>query len=371
MTRSPATSTTSAAATWSPDGPKGNTLYIGSANQAQGGKVFADNAQSCLSLIHTRVGMLARPAALMSNRAATGGTLLSWKPTANASSYSGRAGAADQCHPRPQADLRGQRTPFDDSMPRVSTPGAPGAGSGHVEHPGRLLPRSPDTTKPYYVDASSGRYLPSTRSWPTTGWAPASPVSNVESSVKDSADAPASFAAASAALAPASASSATVARFRADAVHGSAAERLLLSAREAMALGHPHGGDRRRAPGLTDGDARRERQPGRDRGPAGAPAAVRLDHRNPLTLRRMRLTVLSPVGSRGDVQPILALGRRTGASRTLGDGGHPSQVRPAGHLSGPAGSRRWPRERSVPARQPMPVGVGPDPGAGGCRPGSA
>ena len=57
--------------TLQPGGPNGDTLYIGSANQAQGTTIFQDTDPLCSSGINTS-GSVASPAALMTDAAAAG-----------------------------------------------------------------------------------------------------------------------------------------------------------------------------------------------------------------------------------------------------------------------------------------------------------
>ncbi len=171
-----------------PDGQNGSTLYIGSANFSQGTTIFKSTDPVCSSLVNTS-SAVARPAALMTD-ARERGTLLSWEPSAHASSYEVLRASVIEVTlnlQEPPALPSGFR--FDDEMPILTQPGAPG--STAVTLPVALDFRPIATTdETDYVDPARGRYMYEVIAKDAAGYA--SDPSNFE--VVPSEEPPASFA---------------------------------------------------------------------------------------------------------------------------------------------------------------------------------
>lgn len=208
------------------DGPKGNDLYIGSANQAQGASIFDDHLQSCQSLVH-EPDALARPAALMTDHAAAGGTLVSWKPTAGATSYTVERAAFTSATISVQPGLTVNGVHFDSGDPSVVAPGTPGSIAATLTVPGEFTPVA-QTDEPYYVDSDPGKYLYEVVA--TNSLGEDSLASNSEITPTG---APPTFASAADAVSSPSAAGATIAR-----AQDSAPARLISAAQAAFATGH-------------------------------------------------------------------------------------------------------------------------------------
>ncbi len=139
------------------DGPDGNTLYVGSADQVQGTTIYADNDPACGSLIN-QPGTVAQPAALMTD-ARTHGTLLSWERAPHAARYE-----VLQASYTPLA-LTLQAPPtlpdgwtFDDQNPILVDPGTPGAVQVSLTAPGDFEPVG-TTTSSYFIAPTHGRHV--------------------------------------------------------------------------------------------------------------------------------------------------------------------------------------------------------------------
>lgn len=139
-------------------GPNGQDLFIGSANQAQGTSIFDDQEESCESLVNAKRAGLTRPSALMTD-AVRHGTLLSWEPTPHATRY-----VVEQA-PFFSVTM-GLKAPvtlpdgwqFEDAMPTVTKPGAPGSVTTTLSLPGGFTPVA-TTTSPDYVTSKPGHYV--------------------------------------------------------------------------------------------------------------------------------------------------------------------------------------------------------------------
>jgi hypothetical protein len=142
--------------TLQPGGPGGDTLYVGSANQAQGTSIFQDNDPLCSSGMNTS-GSVAAPTALMTN-ARPKGTLLTWQPVAHATSYQVLESSftpVTLSFTAPPALPNGFR--FEDASPIPTNPGTPGAHQVQINLPGNFLPTG-TTTSTYFVDRSRGHH---------------------------------------------------------------------------------------------------------------------------------------------------------------------------------------------------------------------
>jgi hypothetical protein len=139
-------------------GPGGQDLYIGTANQAEGTTIFDDRAESCESLVNAKREGLSRPGALMTD-SLRHGTLLSWNRTAAATSY--------EVERAPFLSVTlGLKAPptlpdgwqFDDAVPTVTAPGAPGSVSVTLSVPGGFTPVG-TTSSTHFVARSTGHYV--------------------------------------------------------------------------------------------------------------------------------------------------------------------------------------------------------------------
>ncbi len=139
-------------------GPDGQDLYIGTANQAQGTTIFDDRAESCESLVNARRQGLARPGALMTDSLRSG-TLLSWTGTPGATTY--------EVERAPFMTITlGLKAPptvpsgweFDDAVPTVTSPGAPGSVAVTLSVPGGFTPVGTTGTT-HFLAHSTGHYV--------------------------------------------------------------------------------------------------------------------------------------------------------------------------------------------------------------------
>ena len=221
--------------TLQPDSPNGSHLYIGSANQAQGTTVFDDTAPACGSLVKTRSAVsgaaAVKPPTELEDLAAHRGTLLSWKPSGNASSYQVlRAELLPVTLSLKGPPVLPNGFHFEDAAPILTDPGAPGSVQVTLSLPGGFTPVA-TTNKSYFVDSSRhGRYLYEVRAINAAGTA--SGPSNL-AAVPDSRG-PATFAALQQTLA---APIASAARLGSGAGSGSRLQRLLNAARTAWERG--------------------------------------------------------------------------------------------------------------------------------------
>jgi hypothetical protein len=139
-------------------GPQGQDLYIGTANQAQGTTIFDDQADACGSLLKGTRQAVARPGALMTNTLRQG-TLLSWQRSADASNY------VIERAPFFSVTVGLEAPPtapdgwhFDDAVPTVTEPGAPGSVTVTLSLPGGFTPVG-TTASPSFVDPTPGHYV--------------------------------------------------------------------------------------------------------------------------------------------------------------------------------------------------------------------
>jgi len=144
------------ARTLQPGGPRGEDLYIGSANHAQGTTIVDDSEPVCSSLTNRRTAV-APPGALIA-QAAHRGTLLSWKPSPSAVRYEVLAA------PEITVTVYLQAPPtnpdgfqFDGALPIVSEPEAPGSVPVTISLPGAF--RQVATTTNSYLLRAPGHYV--------------------------------------------------------------------------------------------------------------------------------------------------------------------------------------------------------------------
>jgi hypothetical protein len=142
------------ARTLQPGGPHDEELYIGSANHAQGTTIIDDREPACSSLIN-KPHQLATPAAMVSERV-HGGTLLSWRPSADAARY--RVLAASQL----TVPLYLKAPPtlpsgfqMEGAEPTVVAPESPGSVPVQLTLPGSFEPVE-TTTDSFFLAHSSG-----------------------------------------------------------------------------------------------------------------------------------------------------------------------------------------------------------------------
>jgi hypothetical protein len=211
-------------------GPHGQDLYIGTANQAQGTTIFDDQANACGSLVKGTRQAVTRPGAVMTN-ALRHGTLLSWQRSADASNYVIERAPFFSVTVGLEAP---PTTPdgwhFDDAVPTVTEPGAPGSVTVTLSLPGGFTPVG-TTASPSFVDPTPGHYVYEVVAKSALG-ASSSP-SNVV--VAPFGGAPTTFASLRSALGAPRSKRAPVAVIAATA--GSRLERLLMAAETASARG--------------------------------------------------------------------------------------------------------------------------------------
>jgi hypothetical protein len=125
------------------NGPDGEELYIGSANQAQGTMILDDRESMCSSLLN-RPHKVSAPNAMIAQTTGKGrskATLLSWSPSASASHY--EVLAANEVNltlylqPQPAAASGFQ---YEGAEPILTEPETPGALPVNVAVPGQFEP---------------------------------------------------------------------------------------------------------------------------------------------------------------------------------------------------------------------------------------
>ncbi len=140
------------------DGPNGQDLYIGSANQAQGTSIFDDQGEACESLVNGKRQAAARPGALMTE-SLRHGTLLSWAPTPKATGY--------EVMRAPFINVTlGLKAPvtlpngwqFEDAAPTVTPVGAPGSVTETLSMAGGFEPVGTSVGSDF-VDPKQGHYV--------------------------------------------------------------------------------------------------------------------------------------------------------------------------------------------------------------------
>jgi hypothetical protein len=139
-------------------GSKGQDLFIGTANDAQGTTIFDDRGDACESLVNNRRQAVARPAGLQTD-ALRHGTLLSWERSADARSY-----VIEQA-PFVSITLGLKAPPtlpngwqMEDAMPTVTSPGAPGSVTVTLSVPGQFQPVGV-TASTDFAAHSNGKYV--------------------------------------------------------------------------------------------------------------------------------------------------------------------------------------------------------------------
>lgn len=139
-------------------GPKGQDLFIGTANQAQGTSIFEDQGEACGSLINKDGQGVARPGALQTD-SLRHGTLLTWNRSANAASYEVERSpfvTVTVGLKAPPTLPNGWQT--ESAMPTVTPVGAKGSIAVTLVMPGGFIPVS-TTDNPDYVTPRSGHYI--------------------------------------------------------------------------------------------------------------------------------------------------------------------------------------------------------------------
>jgi hypothetical protein len=138
--------------------PNGRSLYVGSANQAQGAAVVVDNDPVCSSLVNEHHHHVEPPDTLVAN-AAHKGTLLSWRPSRGAARYevlAAREINATLYLKAPPKFPSGFQS--ENAQPKVVGAGAPGSIPVTLSGPGGFKPVG-STTASYFVDHSHGRFV--------------------------------------------------------------------------------------------------------------------------------------------------------------------------------------------------------------------
>ncbi|HTA33521.1 MAG TPA: hypothetical protein VK721_08865 [Solirubrobacteraceae bacterium] len=139
------------------NGPDGEELYIGSANQAQGTMILDDRESMCSSLINQRRKVSA-PDAMIAQATGTGkhkSTLLSWNPSASASHYEVLAASEVNLtvYLQPQPTLA-SGFQYEGAEPTLTEPETPGALAVNVAVPGQFEPIG-TTSSAFFVAHSS------------------------------------------------------------------------------------------------------------------------------------------------------------------------------------------------------------------------
>jgi hypothetical protein len=209
--------------------PNGQSLYVGSADQAQGTKIVVDNDPVCSSLVNV-ARRVAPPRALVAD-AGRRGTLLSWEPSRSAKRYEVLAAAEHATTlylKAPPTMPSGFQS--EGATPKVVDPGTAGGVPVTLTVPGGFEPVA-STSSSHYVAHRRGKYVYTVVAENAAG--EASGPSNIQ--LVPEPEPPPTFGSVALALSP---SRATVAR----ADGGSQQQRLLAAAQAAW-----HRGDRARA----------------------------------------------------------------------------------------------------------------------------
>jgi hypothetical protein len=212
------------------NGPNGEELFIGSANQAQGTEILDDHESLCSSLVNS-TRKVAAPSAMIAEAASKGkSTLLSWKPSSSATRYEVLAASETKftLYLQPQPSATHDAFQFEGAQPLLSTPETPGSVPVSLSLPGEFESVG-STSNSYFVAHTNAHRVYEVVAENADG--EQSSPSNIQ--LVPTPEPPATFGSVRAAIGPSGAGKQSAAR----AATVSTAQRLLDSAQAASARG--------------------------------------------------------------------------------------------------------------------------------------